>query len=111
MPSGIEAALVKPIVDAFLALYKNSKGTKLKHTAEAALSEAIRELLSVPTDLHSTEAKIAVAKAAGIINADLILAEELISKHKLAARNDAAKRNVRPVRKRTVPRRKQAPKK
>ena len=39
-------------------------------------------MLLAPNDLRSAEAKIAIAKAAGIINADLILAEEMISKHK-----------------------------
>jgi hypothetical protein len=93
MATGIEGALVKPIVDALIGLYKKSKGTRLKSTAQASLTEAIRELLLAPTDLRSAEAKIAVAKAAGIINADLILAEEMISKHRAVAK-PAAKKKV-----------------
>ena len=92
MATGIEGALVKPIVDALIGLYKKAKGTHLKSTAEAALSEAIRELLLAPSNLRSAEAKIAAAKAVGIINADLVLAEEMASKHKAAAKKPAAKK-------------------
>ncbi|MFZ5523975.1 MAG: hypothetical protein ACOY9D_07850 [Pseudomonadota bacterium] len=92
MATGFEAALVKPIVDALVELYKMSKVTRLKSTAEAALAEAIRELLLAPSDLRSAETKIAIAKAAGIINADLVLAEEMVSKHKAAAKKPAAKK-------------------
>ncbi len=91
MATGFESALVKPIVDALIGLYKKSKGTKLKSTAQAALAEAIRELLLAPNNLRSAEAKIAVAKAAGIISADLILAEEMIVKHRAAAKPAAKK--------------------
>ena len=92
MAIGVEGALVKPIVDALIGLYKKSKGTRLKATAEAALSEAIRELLLAPSNLRSVDAKIAAAKAAGIINADLVLAEEMASKHRAAAKKPAAKK-------------------
>ena len=94
MATGIEGSLVKPIVDALIGLYKKSKNTRLKSTAQTALAEAIRELLLAPTDLRSSEAKIAVAKAAGIINADLILAEEMVFKHKAALKKPAAKKAV-----------------
>ena len=80
MATGFEAALIKPVVDGLVALYKKATGRRLKSTAEQALSEAIRELLLAPSDLRSPEAKIAVAKAAGIINADLVLAEEMLVK-------------------------------
>lgn len=91
MATGIEGALVKTIVDALIGLYKKSKGTKLKSTAQESLAEAIRELLLAPNNLRSAEAKIAVAKAAGIINSDLVLAEEMLSKHRVAAKPAAKK--------------------
>lgn len=63
MITGTEVTLVKPIVDALIRLYKKSKSTTLKATAQAALTEAIHELLLAPTNLRSAEAKIAIAKA------------------------------------------------
>lgn len=112
MATGVEAALVKPIVDALIGLYKKAKGTHLKSTAQAALSEAIRELLRAPSNLRSAEAKIAAAKAAGIINADLVLAEEMVSKHKTATKKPAAKKSPakKPAAKK-VPAKKRAAKK
>ena len=92
MVTGLEVALVKPVVDALLALYKKAKSTRLKTNAEKALAEAIRELLTASPDLRSTEAKIAVAKAAGIINADLILAQDMVSKHRTPVKKPAAKK-------------------
>lgn len=91
MATGLEGALIKPIVDALIELYKKSKGTKLKSTAQASLAEAIRGLLLAPNDLRSAEAKIAVARAAGIISADLTLAEEMVVKHRAAAKPAAKK--------------------
>lgn len=115
MATGFEGALVKPIVDGIVALFNKSKGARLKSTAEQSLTEAIRELLLAPSDLRSAEAKIAVAKAAGIINADLILAEEIVEKHKVATKTKApakkaAARKAAP-KKRTAPAKKTAEKK
>ena len=42
----IETALIKPVVDALLALFRESNDIKLKRNAEKALREAIRELLA-----------------------------------------------------------------
>ena len=38
----IEAALIKPVVDALMALFRQSENVQLKRNAEAALREAIR---------------------------------------------------------------------
>ena len=38
----IEAALIKPVVDALMALFRESNDIRLKRNAEAALREAIR---------------------------------------------------------------------
>lgn len=91
MATGIEVALIKPVVDVLISLFKKAKTKSFKANAEKALTEAIRELLLAPSDLKSAEVKIAVAKAAGIINADLILAEELLQKSKVVAKSPAAR--------------------
>jgi hypothetical protein len=89
MVTTAEILILKPVVDGLLALYKNAKTAKLRKSAEQALTEAIRELLLAPQNLKSAEAKIAIAKAAGIISADLVLADEMLSKHKVAAKKAA----------------------
>ena len=83
----IEAALIKPVVDALIGLFKKGKDIHLKSTARDSLSEAIRELLLVNPNENAAEAKIAIAKAAGIISSDLLLAEKMLSKFKTAQTN------------------------
>lgn len=78
----IEAALVKPVVDALLALLRRGESLKLKHDAERALREAIRELLLANPDENKAAARIAVAKAAGILSEDVVLAEDMLRKHR-----------------------------
>ena len=78
----IEAALVKPVVDALMALLNRGEKATLKRNAEAALREAIRELLLANPDENKTEARIAIAKAAGILSEDVVLAEGMLSKHR-----------------------------
>ena len=62
----IEAALVKPVVDALMGLFRQGHDLTLKHNAEAALREAIRELLLANPDENKAAARIAIAKAAGL---------------------------------------------
>lgn len=78
----IEAALIKPVVDALMALFRESSDLKLKRDAEKALREAIRELLQANPDENRAEARIAVAKAAGILSEDIVLAEDMLEKHR-----------------------------
>jgi hypothetical protein len=78
----IEAALIKPVVDALLALFRQADDIKLKRNAEAALREAIRELLQAHPDENRAETRIAVAKAAGILSEDIVLAEDMLKKHR-----------------------------
>lgn len=78
----IEAALVKPVVDALMALLNRGEKATLKRSAEAALREAIRELLLANPDENKAEARIAIAKAAGILSEDVVLAEGMLSKHR-----------------------------
>jgi hypothetical protein len=76
----IEAALIKPVVDALLALFRQGSDIQLKRNAEAALREAIRELLQANPDENRAEARIAIAKAAGILSEDVVLAEDMLKK-------------------------------
>ena len=78
----IEAALIKPVVDALLALFRESSDLKLKRDAEKALREAIRELLQANPDENRAQARIAIAKAAGILSEDVVLAEDMLNKHR-----------------------------
>jgi len=87
----IEAALVKPVVDALMALFRRGENMHLKHDAEAALREAIRELLLANPDENKAQAKIAIAKAAGILSEDVVLAEDMLSKTRAAKAKTAGK--------------------
>lgn len=78
----IEAALIKPVVDALMTLLSRGEKATLKRSAEAALREAIRELLLANPDENKAEARIAIAKAAGILSEDVMLAEGMLSKHR-----------------------------
>ena len=80
----IEAALIKPVVDALMGLFKQGDQLRLKHNAEAALREAIRELLLASPDDNKAEARIAIAKAAGILSEDVVLAEDMLKKTRAA---------------------------
>ena len=78
----IEAALIKPVVDALMGLFRQSEHLQLKRNAEAALREAIRELLLANPDENKAAARIAIAKAAGILSEDVVLAEDMLQKHR-----------------------------
>ena len=78
----IETALIKPVVDALMALLQRGEKATLKRNAEAALREAIRELLQANPDENKAQARIAIAKAAGILSEDVVLAEDMLEKHR-----------------------------
>ena len=99
----IEAALVKPVVDALMGLFRQGQDLQLKHNAEAALREAIRELLLANPDENKAAARIAVAKAAGILSEDVVLAEDMLKKHRDGG-NKARTRGKSAVTRRRVPR-------
>ena len=92
MATGYEGVGLKAVIDALVGLIKKARYKRLTTKGKAALEEAMRELLMAPTNLRSAEAKIKVAKAAGIINEDVELAEEWVAKHKAAAKKVAAKK-------------------
>ena len=87
----IEAALIKPVVDALMGLFRQGHDLQLKHNAEAALREAIRELLLANPDENKAAARIAVAKAAGILSEDVVLAEDMLEKHRASKARTAGK--------------------
>lgn len=87
----IEAALIKPVVDALMALFRESSDITLKRNAEAALREAIRELLLANPDENKAQARIAIAKAAGILSEDIVLAEDMLLKHRATKAKTAGK--------------------
>ena len=78
----IEAALIKPVVDVLITLFRQGENLQLKSNAEASVREAIRELLLANPDENKAEARIAVAKAAGILSEDVVLAEDMLEKHR-----------------------------
>lgn len=87
----IEAALIKPVVDALLALLQRGEKANLKRNADAALREAIRELLLANPDENKAQARIAIAKAAGILSEDVLLAEDMLQKHRATKAKTAGK--------------------
>ena len=87
----IEAALIKPVVDALLALFRQGSDIQLKRNAEAALREAIRELLMANPDENRAEARIAIARAAGILTETSCL-RDMLKKHRATKSRTAASR-------------------
>lgn len=78
----IEAALIKPVVDALMGLFRQGEHLKLKHDADKAVREAIRELLLANPDENKAAARIAIARAAGILSEDVLLAEDMLKQHR-----------------------------
>lgn len=87
----IEAALVKPVVDALMGLFKQGDNLRLKRNAEEALRDAIRELLLANPNENKAAARIAIAKAAGILSEDVVLAEDMLNKHRATKSRTAGK--------------------
>ena len=72
--------LARPVIDALLRAFDRAQDARLQRNARKALSEAIAELILIKPDLHKAKAKIAVAKAAGIIDSELFVAERMLRK-------------------------------
>ena len=64
----LESALVKPVADAIMALLRRGENLQLNRNAEKAVRDAIRELLLASPDENKAAARIAVAKAAGLLS-------------------------------------------
>jgi hypothetical protein len=78
--------LAKPVVDALLKALDRAKDARLRASARKAIGEAISELIRISPDLNKAQAKIAIARAAGILDQDLFTAERMLRKVKKAAR-------------------------
>jgi len=78
--------LAKPVVDALLKAFDRAKDARLRTSARKAIGEAISELIRINPDLSKAQAKIAVARAAGILDQDLFTAERMLKKVKKANR-------------------------
>ncbi|HXZ96720.1 MAG TPA: hypothetical protein VEG37_06705 [Burkholderiales bacterium] len=92
----IEAALIKPVVDAIMRVLKKREHTRLKQNAEKAIREAIRELLRADPNENEVKAKLAIAKAAGLISGEVLLAKQMLKK---------VKASKKPVKKKVAKRR------
>ena len=95
----IEAALIKPVVDALMGLFRQGEHLQLQRHAEAALREAIRELLLANPDENKAAARIAIAKAAGILSEDVVLAEDMLQKHRATRASTRGKGTAHKTRK------------
>lgn len=82
----LEAALfrpaLKPVVDALLLRFRQRRQRQLRRGGEAALQEAIRELLLPHPDERRVEAKLAQARSAGALARDMTLAETMLARHR-----------------------------
>ena len=94
--------LAKPVVDALLKAFDRARDAHLRASARKAIGEAISELIRISPDLNKAEAKIAIARAAGILEQDLFTAERMLKKVKKANRKagPAKRKAARKVRKR-----------
>jgi hypothetical protein len=96
--------IAKPVIDALMRALDRAHDASLKKNARKAVAEAISELIRLNPDVNKAQARIAVARAAGILDDDLFTAESMLRKVKKAARKRApAKRKPasRRVRKKT----------
>jgi len=93
----IEAALIRPVVDAIMRVLERRKHAHLKQNAEKAIREAIRELLLADPNENEVKAKLAIAKAAGLISSEVLLAKQMLQKVKASkkpARKKASKKKA-----------------
>ncbi len=106
----IEAGFIKPVVDAILGLVKTGSNAKLQRDAAKAIREAIRELLLADPNENVVEAKIAIAKAAGLISQDVLLADEMLKKVKTTKKKLPSKASTKKAASKTVAVKKKAAK-
>jgi len=100
-------ALAKPVIDALMKALDRAKDAHLKDNARKAIAEAISELIRLNPDVGKAEARIAIARAAGILDQDLFTAERMLKKVKKAARKSAPPRKRKKAAARRVARRPQ----
>lgn len=91
--------IAKPVIDALMRALDKARDASLKKDARKAVAEAISELIRLKPDVGKAEARIAVARAAGILDQDLFTAERMLKKVKRAAGKS------RPAKRKPAPRR------
>lgn len=101
--------LAKPVIDALMNALDRAKDAHLKANARKAIAEAISELIRIHPDVGKAEARIAIAKAAGILDQDLFTAERMLKKVKKAARKSSPPRRRKKPAARRVAIRSRAP--
>jgi hypothetical protein len=102
--------LARPIVDALLKAFDRARDARLRGDARKALGEAISELIRIDPDLTKAEARIAVARAAGILDKDLFTAEHMLKKVKKATKSREKQRAAKKPATKRRKRRSTAPK-
>ncbi len=107
----IEAGYIKPVVDAILGLVQKSSKAKLQRDAAKAVREAIRELLLADPNENAVQAKLAIAKAAGLISHDVLLADEMLEKVKSNKKKLPSKASTKKSTAKTTTPKKDEPKK
>ncbi len=78
----LRPALLRPVVDVLLSPLRRRKRRRQRLHAEAALREAIRELLLTCPDERRVEARIARARALGAPTRETALAEAMLARHR-----------------------------
>ncbi len=78
----LRPSLIRPVVDLLLSRLDRRRRRRLRRSADAALREAIRELLLPQPDERRVEARIAQARAAGAQPRDTALAETMLTRHR-----------------------------
>ncbi len=80
-PALLRPAL-RPVVDAILARVHRRRRLARQQSGEAALREAIRELLLPHPDERRVEARLELARACGARARDTALAEAMLARHR-----------------------------
>lgn len=74
-------SLFKPVVDVVLARIQKRRRLEMRRSADAAMRDAIRELLLPQPDERRVEARLAQARAGGVSVRDVHLAEAMLARH------------------------------
>jgi hypothetical protein len=87
----LRPSLLRPVLNLLLARLDGRRRRRLRRSADAALREAIRELLLAQPDERRVEAKIALARAAGAAARETALAEAMLQRHRETRARTAGK--------------------
>lgn len=92
-------SLARPVIDALMKALDRARDARLKKHARQAVADAIVELIRIHPDLDKAKARIAVARAAGILDQELFTAERMLKSVKKAAkaRKPASREAAKPI--------------